>query len=153
EKITNGEALERRLPGCFSDGSKSGLREKRAFLRRLGQWAARFHATGWRHRDFYLAHIFLTDSGQLYLIDLQRAFTPEYFAERYRRKDAAQLYYSMPRKDFSRTDRLRVYMAYAGTEVLCRRHRRFIAAVMKRVMNMARHDRRHGRVVPFEDEV
>jgi len=150
EQIARGEALERRLPRCFADKSPYGLREKRAFLRRLGKWAAKFHASGWRHRDFYLAHIFLTDSGQFYLIDLQRAFKPIRLAERYRLKDMAQLYYSMPQADFSRTDRMRVYLAYAGTDRLRYSDRKLIAGVLRKAARMARHDRRHGRTAPYE---
>jgi hypothetical protein len=149
EKIPHGEALERQLPKCFSDGSEKGLRQKRQFLRQLGQWAGKFHASGWRHRDFYLSHIFLTDRGILYLIDLQRAFKPDHLAERYRRKDAAQLYYSMPRESFSLTDRLRVYLAYADAEKLSRRDKRFIAGVLLKVGKMTEHDRRHGKTSPY----
>lgn len=151
EKIHNGEALERRLPKCFADASAKGLREKRAFLHQLGEWAARFHASGWRHRDFYLSHMFLTDSGNLYLIDLQRAFKPEHFAERFRRKDIAQLYYSMSRRSFSRTDRMRIYMAYAGVRRLRRRDRRFISNVLVKVGKMAERDTRRGKTPPYMD--
>lgn len=150
EKIPGGEALERRLPKCFNDGSPEALAEKRAFLRQLGRWAAKFHATGWRHRDFYLAHIFLTDDGDLYLIDLQRAFMPLQFSERYRRKDLAQLYYSMPREYFSLADRLRVYLAYTGRDAVGWRDKRFIRSILKRVGRMAVHDRRHDRAAPYQ---
>jgi tRNA A-37 threonylcarbamoyl transferase component Bud32 len=150
EKIARGEALERRLPKCFADTSPKGLGEKRAFLRQLGCWAAKFHATGWRHRDFYLAHIFLTDGGELYLIDLQRAFKPIQLSERYRRKDLAQLYYSMPREHFSLADRLRVFLAYTGAGALGWRDKRFIRSIMKKVGKMAEHDQRHGRTAPYK---
>jgi hypothetical protein len=150
EKIPHAESLERRLPKFFFDSSRNGLREKRAFLHHLGEWAASFHASGWRHRDFYLSHIFLTDSGSLYLIDLQRAFKPDHLAERFRRKDIAQLFYSMPRVSFSRTDRMRVYLAYAGTSRLGWCDRRLIASVLLKVGKMTEHDRRHGKTPPYK---
>jgi hypothetical protein len=149
EKIAGGESLEKRLPKCFAEKTVKAINDRRFFLRQLGQWAARFHSTGWRHRDFYLSHIFLTDTGSLYLIDLQRAFKPEHMAERYRRKDMAQLYYSMPGPEFSKTDRLRVYMAYAEISRLRRRDKRFISGLLKKVYKMAERDRRHGRISPY----
>lgn len=150
EKIPHGEALEKRLPKCFSDASPNGLRDKREFLRRLGRWIARFHATGSRHRDLYLSHIFLTDSGELYLIDLQRTFKPRLLSERYRLKDLTQLFYSMPQDCFSRTDRLRTYLAYCGTEHLSLEDKLKIRGILKKAASMAAHDAKHGRTAPYK---
>jgi hypothetical protein len=150
QEVARGESLERRLPPCFGKKTTEGLRDKRKFLSQLGRWAGKFHSTGWRHRDFYLAHIFWTDAGEMYLIDLQRAFKPEHFSERYRRKDIAQLYYSMPRGSFSQTDRMRVYLAYAGRDKLGRRDKRFIRGVIEKAGEMTLHDERHGKVAPYK---
>ncbi len=81
------------------------MKLKRNFLERLAAFIKKFHETGYRHRDLYLAHIFYGDSGEFYLIDLARAFKPRLFEERYRVKDLAQLYYSAPKRYFTMCDR------------------------------------------------
>ena len=151
-----GESLERLLPPCFNTAATDyteskikNLKSKIAFIRSLAQFARTFHATGYCHRDFYLAHIFHHD-GVFYLIDLQRAFRPLLFSQRYRVKDIAQLSYSAAKKYFSRTDRLRFYCAYAGTRHVGRADKSFIRAIIKKMSKMADHDRKHGRAVPFE---
>jgi len=150
EELPNAESLEQKLPDCFSDRSKiENLRRQRNFIERLGQFAGRFHDTGYRHRDFYLAHIFYSDDGTFYLIDLQRAFKPRILAERFRVKDIAQLYYSAPGSAFSKTDRLRFYKNYAGKRFLNGRDKAFIRKVVRKVNWIARREIKHGRLVPF----
>ena len=71
--------------------------QKRALADALGELAGRFHSLGWRHRDFYLCHVFVdeTPAGlRLTLIDLQRAFRPRWRRRRWLVKDLAQLHYS-----------------------------------------------------------
>ena len=150
QEIAGGEALERRLPACFvGHQSRESIRARRRFIEQLADFARRFHATGLRHRDFYLSHIFLTDAGELYLIDLHRTFRPLVFGGRYRVKDIAQLHYSAPGEHISQTDRLRFYLRYAGRTRLGRSDRRFLRRVTSRAWRMADHDIRHGRIVPF----
>ena len=150
EEIPNAESLEQKLPDCFQDRSKSeNLRQQRQFIERLSRFAKRFHDTGYRHRDFYLAHIFYSDNGTFYLIDLQRAFKPRILAERFRVKDIAQLYYSAPGSAFSKTDRLRFYKSYTGKKFLDRRDKAFIRKVVKKVGRIARHSAKHGVPIPF----
>jgi len=150
EELPNAEALEQKLPDCFADRSKTGnLRRQRNFIKRLGQFAKIFHDTDYRHRDFYLAHIFYSDDGTFYLIDLQRAFKPHILAERFRVKDIAQLYYSAPGSAFSKTDRLRFYKSYAGKRFLDARDKAFIRKVVKKVNRIARREIKHGRLAPF----
>ena len=150
EELPNAESLEQKLPDCFGDRSKTeNLRQQRNFIERLGQFARKFHDTDYRHRDFYLAHIFYSDDGTFYLIDLQRAFKPRILAERFRVKDIAQLYFSAPGSAFSKTDRLRFYKSYAGKRFLDGRDKAFIRKVVKKVKWIARREIKHGRLVPF----
>ena len=150
EELPNAESLEQQLPDCFKDRSKTeNLRQQRNFIERLGQFAKKFHYTGYRHRDFYLAHIFYSDDGTFYLIDLQRAFKPRILAERFRVKDIAQLYYSAPGSAFSKTDRLRFYKSYAGKRPLNGRDKAFIRKVVRKVKRIAKREIKHGRLVPF----
>ena len=150
EGLPNAEPLEQKLPDCFKDISKTeNLRKQRNFIDRLGQFAKKFHATGYRHRDFYLAHIFYSDDGTFYLIDLHRAFKPRILAERFRVKDISQLYYSAPGSAFSRTDRLRFYKSYAGKRPLDRCDKAFIRKVVRKANRIARRETKYGRLVPF----
>lgn len=153
EKIADAESLERRLPDCFFGEPDSEKRKlKKGFIKRLGEFARKFHKTGYRHRDFYFSHIFYNDRGEFFLIDLARAFKPLILDERYRIKDIAQLYYSAPGKYFSKTDRLRFYLSLTGKEHLSSKDKGFLKKVIKKTKRMMRHNRRHGREVPFENQ-
>jgi len=150
EKIVNSESLERKLPECFARPSNAeNLRQRRKFIAELAAFARVFHETGYCHSDFYFAHIFYSDNGTFHVIDLQRAFKPLLLRYRFRIKDIAQLYYSAAGSVFSRTDRLRFYFNYRHINKLGRKDKRFIRKVVSKVNRMARHDRKHGRAIPF----
>jgi len=152
EKIPNAESLERKLPDCFNGPTTvEKLKLRRSFITQLAGFIRIFHETDYRHRDLYLSHVFYSDSGDFYLIDLARAFKPIARYQRFRIKDIAQLFYSAPAKYFSRTDRLRFYVGYIGREdKLTGKDKTFIRKVINRARRMARHDVKHGREVPFE---
>ncbi|MHC4637763.1 MAG: lipopolysaccharide heptosyltransferase II [Planctomycetota bacterium] len=150
EKISNAESLERKLPSCFSGApALRNLRDKRAFISCLAAFVKRFHQTGYRHRDLYLSHIFYDQSGRFHLIDLARAFRPTLLGERFRRKDIAQLYYSAPGRFVSSTNRLRFYKAMTGRAKLTEADKIFIRKVVRKAGQMARHDLKHGKTVPY----
>jgi heptose I phosphotransferase len=150
EKIPNAESLERRLPEFFYQPSSPEIKKHKChFLNELADFARRFHDTGLRHRDFYLAHIFLTDTGSFYLIDLQRTFRPRLFTDRFRIKDITQLYYSAPGQYISRSDRLRFYLRYTRRTKLTWIDRLFINRLKNKAWRMADHDIKHDRPVPF----
>ena len=150
EEIYASHSLEKRLPDYFYGENTPDSHSKRvAFIERLADLARTFHESGLRHRDFYLAHIFLTKSDELYLIDLHRCFTPKVFGRRYQVKDIAQLHYSAPGQYISCADRLRFYRRYTGRKRLTRSDRTFIRQVKAKAWRMADHDIKHNRVVPF----
>jgi len=151
ERIPDAESLERKLPDCFSQPATSeNLRLRREFVARLASFIKEFHETDYRHRDLYFSHIFC-DDGRFFLIDLARAFTPAVLDRRFRIKDLAQVYYSAPGRYFSKTDRLRFYVAYTGRRKLAQEDKVLIRQVISKAKHMARHDVRHGRAVPFAD--
>jgi len=151
EKIPNAESLERRLPGFFSGlTTVENIKLRRDFIAQLAVFVKKFHETGYCHRDLYLSHIFHSDSGDFYLIDLARAFKPGVRRRRFLIKDIAQVYYSARSQYFSKTDRLRFYITYVGRQKLTRKDKAFIRKVINRAKRMARHDMRHSRPVPFE---
>jgi heptosyltransferase II len=150
DKIPDGESLERSLPGFFNGpATAENLILRRRFIRQLAAFIRKFHDTGYRHRDLYLCHIFRTPDGRFYLIDLARAFRPMLLGALYRIKDVAQLHYSAPAKYFSKTDRLRFLRAYLGREKLNAEDKILIRRITNKAKRMARHDAKHGRVVPF----
>ncbi|HSW01776.1 MAG TPA: lipopolysaccharide kinase InaA family protein [Sedimentisphaerales bacterium] len=146
EEIHDSQSLERRLPPCFDD--PAALRARREFIRRLASFIKRFHATGRRHRDLYLSHVFCSGAGEFCLIDLARASHP-ILQRRFQVKDLAQLHYSCPARHFSRTDRVRFYLAYAGHRRLEPQDKAFLRAILRKTASMTRHNIKHGAVPPF----
>jgi hypothetical protein len=150
EKIPNAESLERKLPDCFyAPRSILNLKIRRNFIAKLAAFIRKFHDTGYRHRDLYLAHIFYSAAGDFYLIDLARTFKPLLLKERFRIKDIAQLHYSAQRRYFSNTDRLRFFLAYTAQNKLVPNDKRLIKKIVNKANRIARHDTKHGRTVPF----
>lgn len=146
-----GQSLERSVPKCFQKPFDRGaLAEQRRFVDELAMLTGRFHNSGYRHRDYYLAHIFWSPEAGFRIIDLQRVFKPRIFAARYRIKDLAQLYYSSPMSVYSRAARLRFYLRYAGIHKLTPPHRRFIKRVIAKAEKMAAHDKKRGRPIPYK---
>lgn len=150
EKIPDAESLERKLPDCFEGPAiNEKLKQRRNFIVQAATFIRKFHETNHRHRDLYLSHIFYGESGKFYLIDLARVFRPILTRRRFQIKDIAQVYYSAPGKYFSKTDRMRFYTAYSGQSRLRRKDKAFIRKVINKAEQMARHDIKHGRAVPF----
>jgi hypothetical protein len=150
EKLQNAWPLEKKLPDFFYNSSPTeNVKQKKDFINALADFAAKFHKTGYCHRDFYLAHIFTDDQQNFYLIDLQRTFKPLFFKWRFKLKDLAQLYYSSPGQIISRADRFRFYIRYTGRKKMTLLDKLFIKALKAKVWRMADHDIRHGRPVPF----
>jgi heptosyltransferase-2 len=152
EKIPDAESLEKRLPDCFiAAATAENLKLRRNFIAQLAAFVKKFHETKYRHRDLYFSHIFYGNNSRFYLIDLARTFKPVLFAERFRIKDIAQVYYSARGRYFSKTDRLRFYLGYTGHTKLTPKDKAFIRKVIDKTRRMARHDIKHGRVVPFAE--
>jgi len=150
EKIPDAEALERQLPDYFNaPTTPQNLKQRRYFIIQLAAFVRKFHQTGYRHRDLYFSHIFHDSNGVFHLIDLARAFRPALLRRRFQIKDIAQIHYSAPAEYFFRSDRLRFYLAYTAQRKLTTSDKAFIREVLAKANRMARHDRKHGRDVPF----
>ena len=150
EKIPDADALERKLPDCFNDPpTTENLKSARDFIARIASFVRKFHNTGYCHRDLYFSHIFYRTDGTLCLIDLARAFKPAILHRRFLIKDIAQIHYSAPAAHFSRSDRLRFYFAYTARNRLAQWDKAVIRKVLAKTNRMAKHDRKHGRCVPF----
>lgn len=149
-EISSAHSLEERLPDFMNDHSPAAAKQRKAFIGQVAEFVRRFHATGCRHRDLYLCHIFLDTSGTLHLIDLHRVFKPQLLGGRYRFKDLTQLYYSAPGHAVSRADRLRFYLHYRGKRRLTPLDKWFIRQIKRKAQQIAARDRHRGRIVPFE---
>jgi hypothetical protein len=150
-EIPDGISLEKQLPACFSSDDRHTAKEKKAFIRQTADFVRRFHGTGYRHRDLYLAHLFLSGGQSLYLIDLHRCFRPRWLGKRYRLKDLAQLHYSCPADRISQTDRIRFFLNYQQHDTLTNSDKAMIRKIQQKARRMARHDQKHGRTAPFEN--
>jgi hypothetical protein len=147
EKVEQGISLEKRLPDFFNEpATPENMKIRRQFIKELALFVRKFHETGFRHRDLYFSHVFWNTNGKFCLIDLARAFRPLFFSQRYRIKDLAQLHYSAPGKYFSKTDRLRFLHAYLDGPIDGNLAKR----INDKAKQMAIHDVKHGRTVPFE---
>ncbi len=151
EKVPDAEALERNLPAYFQGQPEpENLKLRRNFIAKLAGFINKFHRTDYRHRDLYFSHIFYSDTGSFYLIDLARAFKPIFLKKRFQVKDIAQLYYSAPGRYFTNSDRLRFYIKYTGRKKLTNGDRTFIRSVIKKAKKMVEHDKKHGKQPPFK---
>jgi len=144
EKIPDSASLEEKLPDSFH-------RDRKNFIKSLAAFVRKFHDTGFRHRDLYLCHIFCSSQGQFTLIDLNRVFKPIVFSQKYLVKDLAQLYYSAPGKIFTKTNRLRFFLAYMRKTKLSKKDKVVIKKIKSKAQRMAKHDKKHGRTAPFEE--
>lgn len=79
-EIPDAHSLETKLPAAFNNHQ---TQDKRKFVLKVADFIRRFHQTGFRHRDLYLCHIFLSGNKTLYLIDLHRSFKPTLLSRRY----------------------------------------------------------------------
>lgn len=143
EKIPASHSLEEKMPNRFYDDRKN-------FIERLAAFISKFHKTGFRHRDLYLCHIFCSTGGNFTLIDLSRVFKPLIFSKRFLVKDLAQLYYSSPGSIVTKADRLRFYLSYTQKDKISLRDKIIIKKIKSKARQMAKHDRKHNRIPPFE---
>jgi hypothetical protein len=119
------------------------IKRKRALIREVALLTALLHGAGFNHKDLYLTHIlakFDKVSGySLKLIDLQRVEHRVSGRRRWLVKDISALNYSSPEGVITRTDRLRFFKAYTGSQTLNRTERAFIKSVVQKTERIAAH--------------
>lgn len=121
---------------------------RRLLIEAVALLAARMHASGLNHRDFYLCHLLL-DPGSLecarvaadirvYLIDLHRAQIRSAVPPRWRAKDIGALYFSALHSGLGRQDRLRFLRAYFGEPLrsIVLRERKLLREAERRALAM-----------------
>lgn len=119
------------------------LRAIRENIRELAGIAARMHAAGLHHQDFYAGHILLPNAPQrgLHILDLGRVRQCRHLATIWIVKDLAQLHYSA--WWFTRLDRLRFLKLYLGRD-LRSVDRILIRKIIRKAASIQRHSKKHG---------
>lgn len=87
--------------------------ERRALVDELGLLVRRLHLRGLVHGDLHLANALQSDSGELVLLDWQRARLTH--SRRAQARDLASLEFSLARAGLGRADRLRLRRSVLGT--------------------------------------
>lgn len=125
--------------------SNTDAEELRRWTRELAEIAARMHAAGLHHQDFYLNHVLLcpSESGtsELRVIDLGRAREQRPLNLRWILKDLSQLNYSA--RHLPCSVRLRFLRNYLGRP-LNKSDRRMIWWLQRKAEQIARHSAKHG---------
>lgn len=132
-------------------GITRGLR-RQDFMRRVGRFVAAFHGTGLCHRDLYLCHLFVDADDcdnhppRFAIIDLARTHRPRFARMRWLIKDLGQFEFSARHARFSRTDRLRMLVAYLGLDAGEPRVRWYVRRIVAKADAIERRERRKGRL-------
>lgn len=85
---------------------------KRQLIQETARIARTMHENGMNHRDFYICHLLLNPSLQLYLIDLHRAQIRRRVPQRWVIKDLAALYFSSLDAGLTKRDLFRFMKDY-----------------------------------------
>lgn len=101
------------LAGQWRDQPPSPV-EKRRYIQRVAEMAARMHAGGVNHRDFYICHFLLTEDDQLSIIDLHRSLIHKQVPKRWLLKDLAGLCFSAHPVALTARDKLRFIRDYCA---------------------------------------
>ncbi len=92
--------------------ARPSFKLKQQLLTETAHIARTLHENGINHRDFYICHLLLSPSQQLFLIDLHRAQIRKTVPERWKIKDLAGLYFSSKEAGLTQKDRLRFMKHY-----------------------------------------
>lgn len=143
ENLYGAEKLEVFLPRGFKpplDHEK--INEKRAYIKKLAVLAGDLHNYGLNHQDFYLGHILIRQGeDKFFIIDLQRMHKNTTISLHDRTKDLAQLAYSATALGvFTKTDLLRFFHLYIGSDKLTPDNKKLARSIMIKTRKISRHD-------------
>ncbi len=134
--------LKQRFSDCRTPRQQQENVERRALIQQVAVVARRFHTLGYNHRDFYCCHFFIreprTGAFEVNLIDLQRVEHRRRLRRRWLVKDLAQLSYSAPGEQVSRTDQMAFIKRYLDVPKLRPMDKRFIRAILAKRRRMQR---------------
>ncbi|MFZ2196428.1 MAG: lipopolysaccharide kinase InaA family protein [Thermodesulfovibrionales bacterium] len=143
ENLYEAEKLEVFFPRHFKpplDHKK--IDEKRTYIKRLAVLARDLHNKGLNHQDFYLGHILIRQGeDKFFIIDLQRMHKNTTISLHDRIKDLAQLAYSAAGlRVFTKTDLLRFFRIYIGSDKLTHDNKKLAGSIMLKTRKISRHD-------------
>ncbi len=122
------------------------IRRKREILCQVAGLARRMHDAGYIHRDLNLAHIFVEErpDGALEytFIDLGRVVRRPLRFRRWVIRDLATFDADLKPAYATRSDRLRLYLAYSGVSGLEDSDKRMIRRILRKSRRIAARDRR-----------
>ena len=140
--LERADALERWLP---ENHQGVDFAARKRLIERVAGVVRALHGGGYCHRDLYLSHIFVRPTEndfEIFLIDLQRVFTPIWRKRRWFVKDLSALYYGCSTDIVNRTDQVRFLHHYFGVRRLKTLHRGWIHAIIRKSTGMKRRTRR-----------
>ena len=143
--------ITKSIEGCqkiddfFSGCQDIPVEDKRELIRKVALLVKKMHECGFNHRDLYLCHTLLDRNGRLFLVDLHRVDKREKVPERWKVKDIAALNYSAPKHSITRTDRLRFFRNYLGTDRPSEGEKLFALKVLKKTEKMIKHNKNRER--------
>jgi heptose I phosphotransferase len=142
EEIYGAQRVETYIPSLSSRSSGKDVDlKKRGLIKRLALLAKDFHNHGFNHQDFYLGHFFIRpETGELFLVDLQRVHKRKAIRKQDRIKDLAQFVFSaIGTENFTGTDLVRFAHTYLGKDKFDEVDKRMIKRVLKKSERIARH--------------
>jgi len=90
--------------------------QRRPFAAKFGRALGWLHGQGFVHRDLYAKHVLVEPSGDVTLIDWQRAACKNRLSYRDRVRDLAALHATLPDRLAGPAERLELLRAYVGSE-------------------------------------
>lgn len=143
EELYGARRVETYIPELSSRFSETDgmVKKKRALIKRLALLARDFHNKGFNHQDFYLGHFFITpETGELFLVDLQRVHKRSSVRRSDRIKDLAQFAFTAgATENFTCTDLVRFAHTYLGKDRFDASDKRMIKRVLRKSEKIARH--------------
>jgi lipopolysaccharide core heptose(I) kinase len=129
------------LEGTIKEKSGSWSKaQKLELIQKTARLINKLHGNGLYHQDLYLNHIFVGRES-LFLLDLQRILKNPFLGEHYKVKDLGQLNYSTNYYGgFSRTEKLKFFLAYIGRKKLAPKDKALIKKIIKKTEKIAKHD-------------
>lgn len=143
EKLYDAEKLEVFFPKHFKPPlNHEKINDKRAYIKKLAVLARDLHINGLNHQDFYLGHILVRQKeDKFFIIDVQRMHKHRTISLHDRIKDLAQLTYSAKGLGiFTKTDLLRFFHVYIGSDKLTPDNKKLAKSIMVKAKKISIHD-------------
>jgi heptose I phosphotransferase len=143
ENLYEAEKLEVFFPRHFKPSlDHEKINEKRAYIKKLAVLARDLHNNGLNHQDFYLGHVLIRQGeDKFFIIDVQRMHKNRTISLHDKIKDLAQLAYSAAGLGvFTKTDLLRFFHVYTGSDKLTPDNKKLARSIMLKTRKISKHD-------------